>query len=124
MGKGVKIMINNEDFDLDERFDNVCCLLVSVEKNSALKAIDTLIFRKGFEDEVLVNKNEIICYIEKYLSRSDKEYKLLKKLIDKSEFRSLYYADNYIPRLNRKRKFIGATKNVIYKTFAGLMLVG
>lgn len=124
MGKGVKIMINNEDFDLDERFDDVCNFLVSIEKNGTIKGIDTLMFRKGFEDGVLTNKNEIIFYIEKYLSRSDKEYKLLKKLIDKSEFRSSYYLDNYIPKLNRKRKFMGSTKNVIYKTFAGLMLVG
>ncbi len=83
--------------------------------------IDTLVFRKGFEESArsAAEKQEILAYIDANLSQN--VYLDLKKKIDGEEFLFSEYYSCPACCGDGRRKFRGAYKPVIHRTFAGIM---
>jgi hypothetical protein len=82
---------------------------------------DTLVFRKGFEESefTVSEKQSILDYISTNLG--DNTYLAVKNQVDKQQFLfSEYYSCPECCSI-RPRKFRGAYKPVIQRTFAGLM---
>ncbi|WP_018758478.1 hypothetical protein [Paenibacillus terrigena] len=82
------------------------------------KGFDSLVFRKGFEEETSLTddeKNQILSYLEEKVSKSDALFIKAKDCIDQSELSSDYFH-------NYPRKFRGAYYPVVLKFIAGLMV--
>lgn len=82
------------------------------------KGFDTFVFRMGFKEETSLSdaqKDQILSYLEKNVSRNDPIYTKAKAYIDQSEMSSSYFR-------NHPRKFRGAYRPVVMQFIAGLMI--
>lgn len=103
-------MFTNEQ--LDDSYKSASFVVLNA------KGFDSLVFRKGFEEETSLTdheKNQILSYLEEKVSRNDSLFIKAKHFIDESEMSSDYFH-------NYPRKFRGAYYRVVLKFIAGLML--
>lgn len=103
-------MFTNEQ--LDDSFKSASFVVLKA------RGFDTLVYRKGFEEEtslVDAEKNQILSYLGERLSRSDALFIRAKDCIDQSEMSSDYFH-------NYPRKFRGAYYLVVLKFIASLMV--
>ncbi|SFM51671.1 hypothetical protein SAMN03159341_14120 [Paenibacillus sp. 1_12] len=103
-------MITNEQ--LDDSFKSASVVVLKA------RGFDTLVIRKGFEDESSLmddEKNQILSYLRERVSRSDPLFIKAKDCIDQSEMSSDYFH-------NYPRKFRGAYYSVTLKFIASLMV--
>jgi|GEM_PF-1657314 hypothetical protein len=81
---------------------------------------DSFKFRKGFEEDTTISREEkekILEYLKSKMKKDDEISTKIKEQIDKQEFASDYYQNPY-PKTSR-----GAYFPVVLKTFAGIMLI-
>lgn len=102
-------MFTNEQ--LDESFKSASYAIQNA------KGFDTLVFRKGFEDETSLtddDRKQILGYLKGTVNRSDALYVRAKECIDQSESSSDYFH-------NYPRRFRGAYYKVVLRFIAAIM---